>query len=166
MVPLWWPPIFERTTLNKRLALVILLINVTAMSPFTLVTTLNLQVFQHIDCKVEHLLLLLKEIPNCTTEEEQTKMFRKFIQYHQHIISLSAKLNNFCKRTLGHVTLSTAVVIGFLSFHAILVSVHFFFINFLLKHFFRETTILFSTLFYIFVICGLCATQGNFWKTE
>lgn len=99
-----------------------LLISVTAISPVTLITTLNLQVFQHIDSKVEHLLLLLREIPDCATEEEQLKMFIKFIQYHQHIINLSAKLNNFCKRTLGHVTLSTAVVIGFLSFHAILVS--------------------------------------------
>ncbi|XP_030746991.1 uncharacterized protein LOC115875627 [Sitophilus oryzae] len=111
--PTWWPNTIQATLPIKRFYLIYQILATSWILPPTL--TLCFIIYEAgglIDVRIDHLKEVYDNIFETDNEEEQFKRFKLWVRYHQDIIGLCEHLNRISKRTIGHVLLIAAIVMG------------------------------------------------------
>ncbi|XP_066251429.1 odorant receptor 49b-like [Euwallacea similis] len=117
VIPVWLPSGLADSTMFKRCVLLYQVFTLLVGIMFTAILSLQNQVCQFIEDKTKHLSVLFNKINAAGTSTLQYQQFSFCMEYHQYILKLCEQLNHTSKKTLGHVTLSTSLVMSFFLYH-------------------------------------------------
>ncbi|XP_066142193.1 uncharacterized protein [Euwallacea fornicatus] len=113
----WIPSGLADSVVYKRCVFLHQLLSFWTIIAFTEILNIQYQICNLIDDKIKHTAWMFNKINTAGTPTLQYQQFSFCIKYHQYILKLCEYFDNTSRKTMGHVTLSTSVVMSFLLYN-------------------------------------------------